>query len=259
MSHGEPSGSSQEARHRHRVFIGRRLAVLCLFILLIAGVIGLVKAVFGSSGSTAAVVPPGGSVTTNGPNDSAAPTPGGVLLLGDSDAVGLASSLGRAMPGRTLTVVAKSASGLARPDFFDWPAAMRAAVKRSRPKVVVMVIGANDGQGLRNADRVWVVGHAPTTTDTAWKAEYAKRVAAAMDFLSADGRTVVWVGVANHPGRSTRMRLSVQDAVVRSAAAQRHGRVVYLDTWKLLNAPDGSYTTSVVDPDRKSTRLNSSH
>ena len=182
------------------------------------------------------------------PGDSAVPPVGGVLLLGDSDAVGLASSLGRALPGRVLTVVAKSASGLARPDFFDWPAAMQTEVGRARPKLVVMVIGANDGQGLRNADKVWVVGHAPTVNDAAWRAEYAKRVATAMDFLSADGRTVVWVGVANHPGRLTRMRLSVQDAVVRSAAAQRPGRVVYIDVWKLFDAPDGSYTTSVVDP-----------
>jgi hypothetical protein len=69
-----------------------------------------------------------------------------------------------------------------------------------------------------------------------------------MDTLSASDRLVVWVGVANHPSRTTRGRLAIQDGVVRAAAAARRGRVVYVDSWALLSAPDGSYTTSVVDP-----------
>jgi hypothetical protein len=243
---------------RHRVLIRRRALALLLLFLLVAGVIAGVRAIVGGSSSA---VPP--RITPEGVTSSTsagepAPPPGGVLLLGDSDAVGLAGALGRQLAGQVLTTVAKSASGLARPDFFDWPAAMSAALVRSRPKVVVVVIGANDGQGLRRRDGTWVVGHAPTVGDAAWKAEYSKRVAAAMDSLSADGRLVVWVGVANHPGRATRGRLSIQDGVVRAAAAARRGRVVYVDTWTLLSAPDGSYTTSVVDPaDRRYKRVRS--
>jgi hypothetical protein len=249
MSPDDRRGPSRAIRHR--VLIRRRAMALCLVFLLVAGVIGLVKAVVGGSSPPSAANPAGGGVTSTTPSESSTsprPPAGGVLLLGDSDAVGLAGSLGRELAGRTLTTVAKSASGLARPDFFDWPRASAAAVLRSRPKVVVVVIGANDGQGLRRLDGTWVVGHAPTEGDAAWKAEYSKRVAATMDSLSASGRLVVWVGVANHPSRTTRMRLKIQDGVVRAAAAARHGKVVYVDAWALLSAPDGSYTTSVVDP-----------
>lgn len=234
---------------RHRVLIRRRALALLLLFLLVAGVIGGVRVITG--GSSASAVPPHSTsegVTSSTSDGEPVPPPGGVLLLGDSDAVGLAGALGRQLAGRVLTTVAKSASGLARPDFFDWPAAMNAALVRSRPHVVVVVIGANDGQGLRRTDGTWVVGHAPTTGDAAWKAEYAQRVANAMDTLSASGRMVVWVGVANHPSRTTRGRLAIQDGVVRAAAAARRGRVVYVDSWALLSAPDGSYTTSVVDP-----------
>jgi hypothetical protein len=231
------------------------LALLVVF-LLVAGVIGGVKAIVGGSATPVRTTSEGVTSTTSA--GEPVPPPGGVLLLGDSDAVGLSGSLAHQLSGRTLTTVAKSASGLARPDFFDWPAAMSAALLRSRPKVVVVVIGANDGQGLRRTDGTWVVGHAPTDGDAAWKAEYSKRVAAAMDLLSADGRLVVWVGVANHPSHTTRMRLEIQDGVVRAAAAARRGKVVYVDAWALLSAPDGSYTASVVDPaDRRYKRVRS--
>ena len=168
--------------------------------------------------------------------------------MGDSDAVGLAGSLHRALGTRPFVTVAKSASGLARPDFFDWPSTLVAAVKKEQPGVVVVALGANDGQGLRNLDGTWAVGHAPTANDKAWMAEYTRRVAAAMDVLVADGRRVVWVGVANHPSASTRARLRLQDAVVRAEAKRRAGHVVYVDTWTLFDSPDGAYTTSLIDP-----------
>lgn len=231
-----------------RVFRRRRLVAACLLIALIALVVGVGRALWtGGSSSTAPSLPavatgPDGSVVTSS-------TPR-VLLLGDSDAVGLDGSLRAALGATSVTTVAKSASGLARPDFYDWPTAMQRAVGTAHPTVVVVALGANDGQGLRAKGGRWVVAHAPAShvDDASWIAEYSARVGAAMDTLTAGGATVVWLGVPNHPSSTTRARLRVQDSVVRAEAGRRKDRVVYIDTWKLFDAPDGSYAKGIVDP-----------
>lgn len=227
------------------MYTRRRLAASCLFIGLVAIAIGVVRSCGAGAGRAGGGTASGVGTSLN--DGSVTSNTSKVLLVGDSDAVGVAGSLHRALGGGDFVTVVKSASGLARPDFFDWPSTLAAAVKRERPAVVVVALGANDGQGLRNRDGTWAVGHAPTANDAAWRAEYARRVAAAMDLLAADGRRVVWVGVANHPSMSTRARLRQQDAVVRAEAKRRAGRVVYVDTWALFDTPDGAYTTSLVD------------
>lgn len=232
------------------VYTRRRLVTSCLLIALIGVAVSAVRSC-GSGGSHLANSGANtGATSGNTSADGGAVTSSTskVLLVGDSDAVGVAGSLRRALGGSNFVTVAKSASGLARPDFFDWPSTMASAVRRERPTVVVVALGANDGQGLRNLDGSWAVGHAPTSNDAAWTTEYARRVSAAMDLLAADGRRVVWVGVADHPSAATRARLRIQDAVVRAEAQRRRDRVVYVDTWALFNTPEGDYTTSLVDP-----------
>ena len=40
------------------------------------------------------------------------------------------------------------ASGLTRPDYYDWPAALAADLEATDPEVVVAVFGVNDAQGI---------------------------------------------------------------------------------------------------------------
>ena len=39
-------------------------------------------------------------------------------------------------------------SGLARPDFHDWPAHLRDTLRTSDPDIVIVTFGGNDAQGL---------------------------------------------------------------------------------------------------------------
>ncbi len=76
----------------------------------------------------------------------------------------------------TPTLHYENATGLTRPDFFDWPAAL--ADDMDDPpaaEVVFLLFGGNDAQGLVTPD-----GDASSrrSTDPAWQAEYGRRVGA---------------------------------------------------------------------------------
>ena len=75
-------------------------------------------------------------------------------------------------------------------------------------------MSARDGE----APRLLTVargGEYVRVADPGWKdplsGEYARRVGAVMDFLSADGRTLVWVGIPNAKSGDFRDRLEILD------------------------------------------------
>jgi hypothetical protein len=116
-----------------------------------------------------------------------------VALVGDSMmAVGLSSTLLREAPKyKDLTMVKafKSGTGLARPEVFDWQTEYPAMLGSVKPYIVIVAIGANDGQGFVVGKTVYPFG-----TD-GWKEIYKSRVEAFLAMLEADGATVVWLGL----------------------------------------------------------------
>jgi len=243
------------------VFLVRRLIVL-------AAVVGLVVAAaksFGSDGGggdSAGVDNGSGGATGDAPTTTAAtaatapvtsaapvtrtPTtadPARVLLVGDSDAGGLSPFLERALKADGLASVTtdyKVSSGFVRPDFFDWPARLAATLPTSNAEIVVAVFGANDGQPFLD-----MPGNAVDSAE--WRAEYGKRISAAMDLLSAGGRTVIWVGVPNGRDPSLTAALAVQNEVVKDQIA-KHPGVIFVDAWRYFSGIRGAFAPLVLDP-----------
>jgi hypothetical protein len=120
-----------------------------------------------------------------------------VALTGDSMmAVGLSSAILReASAYKDLAIVKtyKSGTGLARPEVFNWqseyPAMLKSAIKDAKPDVVLVAIGANDGQGFVEDGVTYPFG------TPEWQAIYQRRVQAFLDMLEADGAKVVWIGL----------------------------------------------------------------
>ncbi len=161
-----------------------------------------------------------------------------VALVGDSMmAVGLAPTLLRAAPqDKQLTLVKsfRSGTGLARPEVFDWQAQYPAMLKGARPDVVIVAMGANDGQGFVENGVVYDFG------SERWKEIYQQRVQAFLEMLEADGATVVWVGLPpmKQGGYDARMALVNRIAYsVVSASPQ----AVWFSTGALLGDANGSY------------------
>jgi hypothetical protein len=132
------------------------------------------------------------------------------------------------------------ATGLTRPDVFNWFDEIRRQVKELRPKVVVLDFGGND-------DKAYMTGLAEGVTiddfgGSVWRREYARRVGGVMDVINRAGGFVVWLGLPQTSSADQTARFDVVNAVVEKQARKRPGRAVYIDTYRLFAGDDGGYT-----------------
>jgi hypothetical protein len=208
-----------------------------------------------ATAATASAAPPETvAPTTTAPADTGPPTaesPAEVLVVGDSDAGTFGPYLKELLDGTGVvrtTVDYKVSSGLARPDFFNWPEHLRTTLPEVQPDIVVVTFGGNDAQGLSEADGSNPAGwNDPVNAKEDWVPEYTRRAGEMMDLLAADGRTVVWVGIPNDDSPAMSERLAVQDEAVRAALATRP-HVQFIDTWARFSSGNGGWAEYVVDP-----------
>jgi hypothetical protein len=195
------------------------------------------------------------STTELKPKEKTVPTaanPAVLYVAGDSDAGTFGPYLDKLMKQTGMVTTKldyKVSSGLSRPDFFDWPSYFAQQIPAVNPDIVVVTFGGNDAQGLRNVDKTWAVQHTPGSggDDADWRAEYGKRVGAAMDYLGGDNRTLIWVGIPNDDNPDVTARLQVQNEVVMAEAAKRP-KVVFIDTWNRFSGLNGGFAPVVQDP-----------
>ena len=178
--------------------------------------------------------------------------PAKVLIAGDSEAGTFGPYLetlldDTGVASTTLEYVVST--GLARPDVVDWPAKLRQVISSIDPDIVIITFGGNDAQGLAQAGGNFLFQQ-PTGEaggDAEWRAEYGRRVGEVMDYLSSEGRTLIWVGIPNDDNPDVTARMRVQDEVVRGEVAKRP-QVVFIDTWKRFSGRDGNWAEYVIDP-----------
>lgn len=170
-----------------------------------------------------------------------------ILLCGDSMLKAVARSITRefaATPSVTIDQVVSIGTGLARPDVFDWPAKLREALT-ARPDVVVIFLGANDGQNLQTASGVAANG------TPEWEREYARRVAALLGETTKAGvRRVLWIGLPDMRERKLHEDCRRINAIVRAECAKVAG-AEFFDIAPLFSPKPGTYSAYVVRPDGK--------
>jgi hypothetical protein len=130
-------------------------------------------------------------------------------------------------------------SGLVVPDFFNWQRHLLAVVAALRPRLVIYMGSANDGQDLL------VDGGFQPVGSPLWRRAYADRVAVIMTALMSEGSKVLWIGepAMQDPRLSTDMQ--VIDKVCAQQAARHHG-VTFFNPGAVLNGPKGSYTGTLL-------------
>jgi hypothetical protein len=167
--------------------------------------------------------------------------PATIFVAGDSLSFEFGTSLYRIAAGRHVyraagdgTVDFKFSSGLARPDYFNWPAELAHQVAVLNPQIVVLMLGSNDNQPLLAPD-----GHTYAFATPGWKREYHRRVGAVMDQLIVRDRWVAYVGVPILANRNDQW--PIINAVIAEEAAKR-ARAVYVDSFTLFQDPNGNYT-----------------
>ena len=131
-------------------------------------------------------------------------------------------------------------TGLARPDYFDWPARLATVVAGEDPEAVVVMFGAHDVQGMETPAGPAAFG------SSAWTAEYRARVERVMTLLSGSVATVYWVGQPAMRSDSFGQRIATLNSIYRSAA-ERYENVRFVDTWTATVDGNGHYTAYLPD------------
>ena len=135
------------------------------------------------------------------------------------------------------------ATGLARPDYFDWPARLtrEMSLAESRPEALVLMLGGNDDQRMRRPDGVIVE---PLTLG--WEAEYRERVETVMDVAGYPDSRLFWINLPQMRDE-TRNEISASiNEIVFDAAATRPW-VHVINIIPLFTGPEGSYVDQLAD------------
>ncbi|RIY00899.1 DUF459 domain-containing protein [Aureimonas flava] len=176
-----------------------------------------------------------------------------VLVIGDFMAGSLAKGLEEAVSqNREIRVVSKvdGSSGLVRDDHFDWPAEIGQAIADSKPAVVVVMLGANDRQAIREA------GTSLGLRTTEWSERYDARVEALAAAVRAGGATLVWVGALPFGIDRANEDMVYFNDLYRTAALKAGGE--FVDVWGGFTDANGAFTASGPDMTGQTARLRNS-
>jgi hypothetical protein len=161
-----------------------------------------------------------------------------ILDIGDSLGEDLGLGLGYTLGTNRLVKVIQAAhgdSGLARPDYYNWPAVLAADLRQYHPQVVTILIGGNDAQNFL------VNGEPVLFGTTQWHAIYSQRVALMMRETIAAGAKMLWVGLPIMRDPSFGASMKMLNAIYKVQAA-RHPGVVFFPTWSLFSNAEGHYS-----------------
>jgi uncharacterized protein len=248
--------AARQAAIRRRRLIAGGVGLFLLVCIVIAIVVVATGGGSGKPGSGVDATPSPGASPGKSPKPTKKPTPAALptptaaeplRFFAGGDSMG--GEMGNAVipviydTGKAKTVGwYKVSSGLSRPDFFNWPGYLK---KYSyRYQAMALMMGTNDAQNMTKPDgTILKWGTAP------WKAEYRKRVAAAMDQTIKSGvQRVYWVGMPVMKSVNFDKDMKVINAAFRDEAEKRKPKVRYIDTEALFST-DGAYDPRWRQPD----------
>jgi hypothetical protein len=156
----------------------------------------------------------------------------------------------------TLGVDGRVATGLTRPDVFNWFREIRSQLATRKPNVVVLAFGGNDDKaymtGLPDGVSIGRFG------DGAWQKEYRRRVRALFDAAERAGAHTVWIGLPQTRNAEQTARFDVVNAAVAAEANRRQDSVTYLDTYLLFAGRDGGFAEAIAGPTGDSVKVRAS-
>lgn len=144
----------------------------------------------------------------------------------------------------------KASSGLARPDFHDWPATAPELMETHQPDIVIISLGTNDYQPL------WVDGNWVKQEDENWDKLYGERVDALLAAVAGKNkrRMIIWSGPYAFEGPNAEVRAPIVNRIMRErveAFAAAGGRAVFHDAYTVTSDDKGKPLNEAVLPGRK--------
>jgi hypothetical protein len=133
-------------------------------------------------------------------------------------------------------------TGLNRIDYYDWFSRTRELINSYQPDILVIYVGANDGQHIRAYDGTYC-----RWPSTAWDVAYKERVMKYFEEFSPEFMKIYWIG---HPiPRTTdfQNKFSKMNDLYMSSS-NLFENVIYINSWDRF-AVDGKYSPTLADDD----------
>lgn len=190
-------------------------------------------------GSEASPLPPPVAVV---PSQSVPPGFGGedgvyrILVIGDSLAGGLGNGMMRmaeADPGFEILNRFNESSGLARPEFYDWAAAIPKIVENAPVDAIVVLVGLNDRQGIRNGNARYVF------KGSDWEKAYVASVDRVLIAAKQVGAKTFWISLPPMENKVFDSDMQYLNNLHRTRVAAVGGH--YVDVRPFFVGPDGAY------------------
>jgi len=120
-----------------------------------------------------------------------------------------------------------ASSGLARPDFYNWPKEVAKLIRRKKPDMFVVAMGTNDFQSMRKGKK-WIRFPKPE-----WKKTYAERVDEMLVTMSGPNRNrpIIWVGPTAFKRSNSRRFGPHISAIIRERIEAFAGPAYFIDAF----------------------------
>jgi uncharacterized protein len=165
-----------------------------------------------------------------------------ILVIGDALAGGLFGGLSRlSEAGKPVVPTNRinEVSGLARPDFYDWPQALVKITEGKNFDTAVVLIGSNDRREFRSS-----AGRFAFNTPE-WKQAYGAQIDALVNVLKARNINIFWVGMPPMADPAYDADVQMINAIAKERAEALG--ITYVDIRPDFLNPDGTYTDRGLD------------
>ena len=147
------------------------------------------------------------------------------------------------------------ATGLTRPDVFNWYEHVGEQLRTRKPRAVVLSFGGNDTNpymtGVPENRSVGEFGSA------SWVLEYRRRIGLIFDLVARSGGHTVWIGLPQVRDDEMTRKFDVLNTAVASEAKERPRSVTYIDTYLDFAGADGLYAQYLDRPDGRKLKARS--
>ena len=240
--------SFHDMKNRSRLLETTRGALVGLCLCLVLAACGGTSSLAGTKANETTTTSTTTTTTLGLPQPTAS-KPITILDVGDSLGEDLGLGLGYTLGNNPLVRVVQAArgdTGLARPDYYNWPAHFAALLNEYHPQVVTILIGGNDSQSFDADNQVVVFG------TSLWRTIYTERVELMMHEAQEARARLLWVGLPIMQNPVFGASMQTLNAIYKAQAALHRG-VEFMSTWALFSNAEGQYSaylTKQRGPDR---------
>lgn len=166
-----------------------------------------------------------------------------VYLAGDSQAyyLGLSLRQGEFREILDVDVDNRHSTGLARPDYFNWPAYLVDKVSSNTPDLIILSLGSNDWQAVSSKGQRHAAGTA------GWQAEWAWRLAVTFELLADTADHVMWLGLPPSSEKTFQTGFKMMNQIAADVVSE-FSYVTMIDIWDVFGG-DNPYRASLIPPE----------